>query len=136
MTRLLSRMRMTRLSMAVVRYSVSERAWPHLDVSDVALVSFGEPGHVGTVRSPYSAALPASVRIVDAPIQTACVERHWIRHANHRERFFLRIEDDHRIRRRPRYKHRVLAESKRVELIDPKEIWILGASSVTPRTLE
>ena len=84
-----------------------------------AELCFREFGQIRTVSHPEAAALPAGFGIIDSAIQAARIERHRVRHAEHRERFLLRIKNQHGIRIGAGDDHRIFAESERIELVDP-----------------
>src|SRR5215468_425225 len=82
---------------------------------------------------PKPAALPTGVRIVDATVHPLRVEAEWIRNAE--DDPLAVLEREQGLGRVAGVDRRVLAESQRVELIDPCEIARLGAARVS-HTLE
>src|SRR5262245_50423779 len=105
-----------------------QRIRPHLDMHRpwlAALAALHEPRRAVSVRAPESAALPARVRIVDAPIESLGVEPQRIRDAQHdhlavlqRDEAVVQVGGGHR---------NVVAEPQRVVLIYPGVIARLGA---------
>ena len=107
---------------------VRQRVRTYLDVIHRADSRFRELGQVRAISRPNAAALPARLGVVNPAIQAARVERHRIGHTEYGERFFLRIEDQHRVRSCPGDNHRIFAESESIELINPKEVGVFGAA--------
>src|SRR5262249_43170236 len=109
--------------------SVRERIGPHLDVYGArlgALAAFLEPRRAVAVRAPQAAALPAGIRIIDAPVQAFGKEAQRVRNAQHDhlpvlERGEAVIEVGGRDRN-------VLAKSHRVVVVHPGVVARLGAS--------
>jgi len=108
--------------------SIRQRIRPKLDVLDITHSGLRKLRHVRTVRSPDTAALPAGSRIINAPIDSACKERHGIGQAKDRKLFRLRIEDQQGVRSCAGDNDRVLAKAERIELVYPQEVRVLGAA--------
>src|SRR5581483_939553 len=100
-----------------------------------SLSPFDQPRRAIAVRRPQAAPFPAGARIVDAAVEPFRVEPERIRHAKD-DHLAVRPRDQAvvQVPRRHRY---VVAEAKRVVLIDPRVVARLGAvlaDSLEPRT--
>ena len=115
---------------------VRQRARTYLDMVDRTDPGFRKLGQIRTVSRPHTTPLPARIWVIDSRIEAARIKRQWIGNPEHGERFFLRIENEHRIRSRSRDDHRILAKPGRIELINPQEVRKLGASCFLARALE
>src|SRR4051794_6623711 len=66
--------------------SLRQRVRSHLEVHGqwpAAKAAFAQPWRAVAARAPQSTALPAGIRIVDAPVEPLGVEAHGIRDAQH-----------------------------------------------------
>src|SRR5262249_47138814 len=101
---------------------------PHLDVHGAglrSLAAFHQPRRAVAAGAPQTAALPAGVRIVDAPVQALGVEAHGIWDAQRDHLSVLeRNEAVVQVRGRDR---NVLPQARRVVVIDPTVVARLGA---------
>src|SRR6195952_2016520 len=90
-----------------------------------ALAAFLEPGRAVAVRAPQATALPAAVRVVDAPIKALGIEAERI---GNPDRDHLAVLQRHEAVTEIGGGHRyVLAKSERVVLVHPGVIARLGA---------
>src|SRR5213593_3291035 len=107
--------------------SLRERIGAKLELHDLArrpLAAFDVERRPGAVGRPQPLALPASIRIVDAPIHPLGVEAHRIRDAQVHE---LPVDEgEQRLFGVAGGDRHVLAEAERVELIDPGVVARLG----------
>ena len=90
-----------------------------------ALAAFLMPRRSVTARGPHAAAFPASIRIVDAAIETLGVEAGWVRHlhGNH----FAISESDQAVVEVARRDWNVIAKPERIMLVHPGVIARLRA---------
>src|SRR2546428_12856819 len=105
-----------------------QRIRPHLDVYGArlrALATFHQPRRAVAVGAPQPTALPAGVRIVDAPVQTLGVEAHRVGYA-HQDHLPVLEGHEAVLEVRGRDRH-VVAQAGRVVVIDPGVIAGLGA---------
>ena len=110
------------------RASVRERIGAQLEVHDdglLALAAFHEPRRPVPAGRPQPAALPAGVRIVDAPVEPLGVEAQRVRHAQ-QDHLAVLERDQAVVEVGGRHRH-VLAEPERVVLVDPGVVARLGA---------
>src|SRR6266550_4885793 len=105
-----------------LRVPRSLRQWirPQLDVHGArarALAALHQPGCAVAVGAPQPAALPATIRIVDAAVEALGVETHRIRDA---DRHHLPVlERDEAVAQVCGRHRNVLAEPERIVLVDP-----------------
>src|SRR5947208_8852609 len=108
--------------------SVRERIGPQLNVHGTrlaALAALHQPRRAIAVSAPQPAALPASIGIVDAPVEAFGVEADRIGNAQHHHLPIL--ECDKAVVEVGGGDRNVLAETQRVVLVDPGVITGLGA---------
>src|SRR5215831_3960156 len=108
--------------------SVRQRIGPHLDVYGArlgALAAFLQPRRAVAVRTPQSAALPAGVRVIDAPVQAFGKEAQRVRDAQHDHLPVL--ECGEAVIEGGRRDRNVLAKPHRVVVVHPGVVARLGA---------
>src|SRR5262249_30353823 len=108
--------------------SLRQRIRPHLDVHGAglrSLAAFHQPRRAVAAGAPQTAALPAGVRIVDAPVQALGVEAHGIWDAQ-RDHLSVLERDEAVVQVRGRDRN-VLPQARRVVVIDPTVVARLGA---------
>src|SRR6266481_3901252 len=115
--------------------SVRERIGAQLHVHDdrlLTLAALHEPRRPGAAGRPEPRALPAGVRVVDAPIEPLGVEAQRVRDAQ-QDHLAVLERDQAVVEVGGRHRH-VLAKPERVVLVDPGVVARLGA--VLPDALE
>src|SRR5262249_25952754 len=113
--------------------SARQRIRPHLDVYSArlgALAAFLQPRCAVAVRAPQAAALPAGIRVIDAPVQALGKEAQRVGYAQHDHLPVLeRSEAVIKVGRRDR---NVLAKPHRVMLVYPGVVARLGTPVLEP----
>src|ERR1700732_3064683 len=119
---------MTRRPWADGYVSVGQRIRPKLEMhhyGGAALAALFEPGRPVAAGRPQSAALPAGIGIIDAPVEPLGVEAHRIRHAQ-RDHLAV-LECDQAVVEIASRHWNIVAKPEGVVLIDPAVVARLGA---------